>query len=171
MTEGFLKVVKTWPGEARWTENFTPPGEDGNLMSIAYVEIRADILVQLLKKSGRVFRVISGLPEDAVFMGVCSAGHTFSRRLDCYFLSKAFKPVPDGAEWPRLEPAEIKSYEAGLTADDVDYLRWLQDMLATAPRVGHEVDDPEGHCCIHISDTLARQIATRLREIVGPHNA
>lgn len=42
-------------------------------------------------------------------------------------------------------------------------LKTLADQLDACPRVGAEKDEPEGSRYIHMSDTLARQIAAVLR--------
>lgn len=50
---------------------------------------------------------------------------------------------------------------------DRAYLLELAQALDDARRMGGERDVPEGVRYIQISDTLARQIAARLREIGG----
>lgn len=48
-----------------------------------------------------------------------------------------------------------------------EYLLRLADALDNAVRVGEGPDEPEGTVRIWFSDTLARQIAARLRGIAG----
>jgi hypothetical protein len=48
---------------------------------------------------------------------------------------------------------------------DAEYLIELAKELDNAHRFGARTDEPEGAREIHISDTLARQVAERLRAI------
>lgn len=41
----------------------------------------------------------------------------------------------------------------------------LIDLLENAPRIGNERDEPEGACCIQISDTLAKELAMKLKKV------
>jgi hypothetical protein len=50
---------------------------------------------------------------------------------------------------------------------DREWLQRLADDLDEADRVGVLLDDPEGAVWIQISDTLARQISERLRQIAN----
>ena len=44
-------------------------------------------------------------------------------------------------------------------------LEEIINIFETAERYGHMVDSPEGIKVIHMSDTLAKQIATELRRV------
>lgn len=84
--------------------------------------------------------------------------------------SESFDEVPQGAPYPQLDPVEIRTYVyvKGLTQEDLQYLTETADALDAAHRLnktGAESDEPEGAIYLQMSDTLARHIATKLREI------
>lgn len=145
---------------------------------IAYIEILPRAIAHFFKP-GDVFQVVSGLPEDAVFVSAWLGD--FGRLFQCLFESESFDPVPDGTQPPKKGPVEIKTYAAGLTLEDADYLKELADMIDSAERTvahfpgeviktdsSHTIPDkPEGRITIQLSDTLAREISGRLRGILG----
>ena len=146
---------------------------------IAYVEILPRAIAHFFKP-GDVFKVVSGLPPDAVFVSAWLGD--FGRLFQCLFESESFDPVPDGRRPPKKGPVEIKRYAAGLTLRDVEYLSGVADSLNRAPRKtqfrvlelddqapSDMVDEPEGSITIEMSDTLAREISKRLREILEPN--
>lgn len=49
-----------------------------------------------------------------------------------------------------------------------EYLRQVAEMLEESPRLGQPEDKPEGARYIVLSDTLARQIAAKLRAYSEP---
>jgi len=54
-----------------------------------------------------------------------------------------------------------------MITEDKDYLLGLAQGLDDAERFGQSEDAPEGTCYVQLSDTLAKMIASTLREIVG----
>lgn len=132
--------------------------EVGSGMNRAYVEVAPDALAALLRKTGRVFKVISGLPGDARLVEV---ENDFSGTLKCLFQSASFGAVGENDPWPRVGPVEFRTYEAGLTSEDREY---LEELVA--------IFDLEPHkTLLKLSDTLARQILARLRKILEREGA
>ena len=146
---------------------------------MAYVEITPRMLAQLMRETGQVFKVVSGLPADAQYVSMATNSSDCGWVFKCLFRSESFKPVKDGEPWPRLGPVEVKAYAAGLGIEDAEYLRELAEKLDAAHRLtpfdfgryGTNSDDPEGDVCIQLSDTLAREISARLRRILNNGNA
>lgn len=66
---------------------------------------------------------------------------------------------------------EINGNSAGKLAqkriETKTFLMTLRSMLADAPRIGDDIDDPEGRRYIQISDTLARKNCERIDEILA----
>lgn len=52
-----------------------------------------------------------------------------------------------------------------MAKEDSEYLRTLADVLDKAVRYGNQDDSPEGTRWVKISDTLAKDISKKLREI------
>ena len=67
----------------------------------------------------------------------------------------------------KLTDEEFVAFPEGPILTDREYLLDVADALDNAVREGAGPDEPEGTVGVWLSDTLARQIAARLRGIAG----
>ena len=68
------------------------------------------------------------------------------------------------AEWYKRTRGEPDNCAMTISITDPDAVLGFADQLDDAERIGNWKDDPEGTQWITISDTLAKEMASRLRE-------